>query len=104
MLLQLTVTAIVSILTYFYFVEEHNFPGYSAFGMAMAAALLCFIICEDIRNHKKKKEEKKWERYRKRVIEATCDNVEQKKSNNEVKAEDYNFLFTMTTNDNTDID
>ncbi|MCR5146136.1 MAG: hypothetical protein K6B70_02135 [Clostridia bacterium] len=100
MLLEFAVTAIVSILTYFFMIEEYNYQNYAAFSFAAAAALLCFIIWEDIRRHKKIKEDEKWARYRQRVIEATTNNVEQEKSNKEVRVEDYDFLFTMTTNDN----
>lgn len=99
-MLRVTITAVVSILTYFFFLEEYNYPSYSAFGMAVVATLLCFILWEDYNYHKKRREEKKWDKYRHRLIETTSDNVEQKKSTKEVKAEDYNFLFSMTTNNN----
>ena len=93
-------TLIVAILGYFFYLEEYNYPSYAAIGLAAGTALICFIIFDDIENFKKKKDERKWEEYRQKVITTAPEKVEQKESTNEVRAEDYNFLFTMTTNEN----
>lgn len=93
-------TLLVAILGYFFYLEEYNYPSYAAIGLAAGTALICFIIFDDIENFKKKKDERKWEEYRKKVIATNPKNVEQQKSTNEVTAEDYNFLFTITSNEN----
>lgn len=89
------ITLIVSILTYSFMIEEYNYQRIDAFVVAAIIGAIVFTILDFFDDFRKWVDERKWEKRRRESIML----IPAEEQKDEINVEDYEFLFSMTTNE-----
>lgn len=89
------ITLIVSIFTYSFMIEEYNYQRIDAFVVAAIIGAIVFTILDFFDDFRKWVDERKWEKRRRESIML----IPAEEQKDEINVEDYEFLFSMTTNE-----